>query len=176
MTASSRPSDDGQHWAAWWHEHGPAVRGYLWTLVRRRDAADDLAQEVFFRAWQARDRYREEGAARAYLMRIADHLVCDRARRSQRERPIDDELWRQVEPAGAADPAEGLQRRETHRQLAAALDGLSPAQQRVLLLRYYGELGFAEIAAILGCPLGTALSHCRRGLESLRKTLVKSEP
>jgi RNA polymerase sigma-70 factor (ECF subfamily) len=56
------------------------------------------------------------------------------------------------------------------------MESLSPQQQRVLLLRYYGELGFAEIAAIMQCPLGTALSHCHRGLQALRKQLVENEP
>jgi DNA-directed RNA polymerase specialized sigma24 family protein len=43
----------------------------------RSDAADDLPQEVFQRAWQSHARYREEGHERVYLLRIADHLVVD---------------------------------------------------------------------------------------------------
>ena len=58
--------------------------------------------------------------------------------------------------------------------MAAVLGELSPLQQRVLLLRYYGQLSFAEIAEIIGCPLNTALSHCRRGLEALRTRLLNS--
>jgi len=54
------------------------------------------------------------------------------------------------------------------------LASLSPPQRRALLLRYYGDLSFAEIAAIMGCPLGTALSHCRRGLLKLRELLVET--
>jgi DNA-directed RNA polymerase specialized sigma24 family protein len=42
-----------------------------------------------------------------------------------------------------------------------------------LLLRYYGQLGFAEIADEIRCPLSTTLSHCRRGLETLRAILVE---
>ena len=57
-------------------------------------------------------------------------------------------------------------------ELAAALNELTLAQRRVLLLRYFGELSFEEIAGTLGCPLGTALSHCRRGLAALRKLLT----
>ena len=71
----------------WGREHGAAVRGYLMAMVRRADLADDLTQEVFFKAWQARDRYREQGAARAYLLRIADRLVCDLHRKRKRRAP-----------------------------------------------------------------------------------------
>jgi DNA-directed RNA polymerase specialized sigma24 family protein len=45
-----------------------------------------------------------------------------------------------------------------------------------LLLRYYGELSFAEIGRMLGCPVSTALSHCRRGLLALRETLLERVP
>jgi RNA polymerase sigma factor (sigma-70 family) len=74
--------------------------------------------------------------------------------------------------APAAAPAESLAAREIREQLSAALGELSEPQRRVLLLRFYGDLTFEEIAEALDCPLGTALSHCRRGLLALRKLLA----
>jgi len=151
------------------------VRGYLLAMVRRLDLADDLTQEVFCRAWQARSRYREQGNARAYLLRIADRLVCDHGRKAGREVTLDEQVWKQIETVSrVAEPSQALAQTEAVGQLAAALDRLSPAQRRVLLLRYYGELTFSEIAAIIDCPLSTTLSHCRRGLIALRKLLVES--
>ena len=176
MNPSSRPPHDASLWSDWSRVHGPAVRGYLLATVRRPDLADDLVQEVFFRAWKARSRYREEGSARAYLLRIADHLVCDRARRSGREVNVSEEDWRQIEPTQRSQgPADALAQQEAVEQLAAALDSLSPAQQRVLLLRYYGGISFSEIADIMGCPTSTALSHAHRGLLALRRLLVKTD-
>lgn len=149
------------------------MRGYLLALVRRPDLADDLTQEVFCRAWRARSRYREEGNARAYLLRIADRLVCDRGRKSGRERTLNEESWKQIEPVSrAVEPSEALARAEAADRLAEALDRLSPVQRRVLLLRYYGQMSFAEIAETVNCPLSTALSHCRRGLLTMRKLMV----
>ncbi len=55
------------------------------------------------------------------------------------------------------------------------MEALTPPQRRVLLLRYYGDLSFSEIAEIVGCPLSTALSHCRRGLLTLRGLLDKGK-
>ena len=173
----SRRSDEDDRFAEWTREHGRAVRGYLLAMVRRADVADDLVQEVFCRAWQARERYREQGNARAYLLRIADRLVCDRGRKAGRERTLNEETWRQVEPVSRdGEPWEAFARAEAAAQLTAALDRLSPAQRRVLLLRYYGQLSFAQIAETVGCPLSTALSHCRRGLMLLRKLLVENSP
>jgi len=175
MTASSRLRDDHERWSEWTEAHGPAVRGYVLAMVRRPDVADDVTQEVFWRAWRGRERYREAGKARAYLLRIADRLVCDHGRKAGREVNLSVEGWEEREPAGGEqEPGQGLVREEAVRQLESALASLSPPQRRALLLRYYGDLSFAEIAAIMGCPLGTALSHCRRGLLKLRELLVET--
>jgi RNA polymerase sigma-70 factor (ECF subfamily) len=156
----------------WVQTHARAVRGYVLGLVRRHDVADDIVQEVFQRAWQARDQYQEHGRERAYLLRIADRLVVDRSRR-RREIALDDDAWQELEPAaGDLPPPDELARWETNDELAAALDRLTPAQRRVLLLRFFGDLTFEEIAATLECPLSTALSHGRRGLLALRQLLT----
>lgn len=159
----------------WVREHSGAVRGYVLTLVRRPDVADDIVQDVFCRAWQARERYDDRGHARAYLLRIADRLVCDRGRRAGREIDLPDDDWHDVQPTDrSVEPLSHLLQRETGAEMTAALQELTPMQQRVLLLRFYGDLDFAEIAATVGCPLNTALSHCRRGLLKLRQLLVES--
>lgn len=160
--------------AEWVRNHGPAVRGYLLAILRRPDDADDLAQEVFCRAWQGRHRYQEQGHARSYLLRIADRLACDRIWRRKPEETLSHEGWRDKEPwSDSGDPVQTAVQSEATRQLHAALAQLTPIQQRVLLLRYYGQLTFEQIAQTLGCPLNTALSHCRRGLEVLRKRLAE---
>lgn len=175
MAADDTRQPAGERIARWFREHGRSVRGYLLGMVRRPDVADDLLQEVFQRAWKARDRYRDEGHERAYLLRIADRLVVDRSRRLGLELTVDEAVWREVEPAAdEALPLDGLASAETSQQLAAALERLTPAQRRVLLLRFFGDLTFEEIAQQLGCPLGTALSHCRRGLIALRRLITES--
>jgi RNA polymerase sigma-70 factor, ECF subfamily len=176
MGDRGRNTDDEDRFADWVREHGRAVRGFVFASVRRVDVADELSQEVFCRAWQARANYREQGAARAYLLRIADRLVCDRGRRNGVQVNLDEDGWRQHEPAcAAATPPTAAIRTEENRQLAAAMEQLSSPQRRVLLLRYYGQFTFAEIAEMTGCPLNTTLSHCRRGLEALRVLLVEKE-
>jgi RNA polymerase sigma-70 factor, ECF subfamily len=177
MADLDRSTDDEQLFADWVREHGRAVRGFLLAMVRRPDVADDLSQEVFCRAWQARSRYREQGNARAYLLRIADRLACDRGRRPASHVHLTEDGWKRFEPLDpAAEPSQAVLAAEDAEQLAAALDRLAPLQRRVLLLRYYGQFSFAEIADVIGCPLNTALSHCRRGLETLRKLLVEKVP
>jgi len=177
MSAADVHESGQERIARWVHEHARAIRGYVFGLVRRADVADDIVQEVFQRAWQARERYRDEGHERAYLLRIADHLVVDRSRRRDRELNVDESTWHEVEPAACGDlPLDMLARGEAGEELTTALDGLTAAQKRVLLMRFFGDLTFEEIAAALDCPLGTALSHCRRGLIALRKVLSAKTP
>ena len=65
-----------EEWIAHWvRDHAAALRGYLLGTTGRHDVADDLVQQVFQRAWQARDRYRDVGQERAFLLKIADRLV-----------------------------------------------------------------------------------------------------
>ena len=157
----------------WVTDHARTVHGYLLALVHDAHAADDLTQEVFCRAWQSRDQYAEQGKPRAYLLRIADRLACDRSRVIGRERLIDHEHWQQVAPATTEQPLADLLTAESRRQLAAALEVLTEPQRRTLLLRYFGDLDFQEIARIMECPTNTVLSHAQRGLQALRRTLVE---
>jgi RNA polymerase sigma-70 factor (ECF subfamily) len=177
MAASDCEPDDEQRFTQWVSAHGKAVRGFLLAMVRRADLADDLTQEVFCRAWRARHRYREEGKGRAYLLKIADRLLHDRHRRLGPEQGLAENGWREHEPASRLpEPSQAALLAEQTEQLTAAIDRLSSIQQRVLLLRYYGQLSFAEIAQITECPLNTTLTHCHRGLETLRKLLVERVP
>jgi len=176
MAADPSHTEDSQTITRWVHEHARAVRGYLLGIVRQPDVADDLTQEVFHRAWQARERYRAQGHERAYLLTIADRLACDRSRRRGAEVTLSETAWQQVEPiADECGPLEALAQREQSAELTGALEKLSLPQRRVLLLRYYGNLEFAQIAETLEAPLSTVLSHCRRGLLALRALLVVHE-
>lgn len=164
---------DADRLTRWVREHGGAVRGFLIASTGDPHAADDLLQETFARAWQARDRYRDDGRERAYLLRIADRVAADR-RRKRRERMLDDDAWRAAEPESDFDaPLEQLQQTEQERNLRAALNQLSDPQRRTLLLRFFGNLDFAEIGKQLGMPVNTVLSHGRRGLQALKKILLE---
>jgi RNA polymerase sigma-70 factor (ECF subfamily) len=178
MNARSADHPESFPLAEWIREHGRAVRGYLFGMVRDAAMADDLCQEVFHRVWRARATYAETDQARAYLLRIADRLAIDylRSHNRGREQLLDDEAWNRCEPSDRQQsPEASAEQAETADRLLRALDGLTPAQRRVLLLRFYSGLEFAEIAALVGCPLNTALSHCHRGLKMLRKILGPGE-
>jgi RNA polymerase sigma-70 factor (ECF subfamily) len=168
--------DEPDHVAAFTRcvaEHGPAVRAYAWALLRDDHHADDVTQEVFSRLWQHWTQYREQGRMRAYLLRIADRLIMDGYRSLHRRDSAVRELSQLASSADVGTPEQDLALQEARRALQRALDQLTPIQQRVLLLRYYGQMTFAEISATLKLPINTVLSHCHRGLKSLRKLLAE---
>ena len=159
----------------WTAQYGGLVRGYLMSMVRRTDVADDLSQEVFLRAWKGLDLYAEQGEAKAYLMKIAYRVVCNAKRRRSMEVNVDDETWTAVEPIDAkADPARNVHQTELNATLSAVLDQLSEAEKKVLTLRYFGEMKFNEIADLIEMPLNTVLSHARRGLARMREIMQKN--
>ncbi len=175
MSASQAPCDEILRLDDWPGQYGAAVRAYIVALVRNAHLAEDLAQEVFVRAWRTRDRYREQGHAKAYLFRIADHVVCDSLRK-RRPATLGDDMWNVADPAARSDPAGQAAAAETQSRLYRALDLLSPTQRRILLLRYFGQATFGEIAETVECPLNTVLSHCRRALELLRTEFADLSP
>ena len=175
MTVTDSRCDERPRLDDWAGQYGAAVRGYILALVRNPHLAEDLAQEVFIRAWQGQARYQEQGQAKAWLFRIADHVVCD-ALRKRSVPTLGDQVWDLADSGSGADPAHRAAANETGSRLERALDLLSPIQRRVLLLRYFGELPFGDIAAAVDCPLNTVLSHCRRALELLRTEFADFTP
>lgn len=174
MTLPSDQESDRERISRWVREHSRSVRGYLLAAVGRDDVADDLLQEVFRKVWQSRENYQEQGFEKAYLLRIADRLVVDWSRRSGVQQNLDEAAWEVIAPVSHELPAAAeLELDENRHLLRAAMDRLSPPQRRVLMLRYFGDLDFAEIARAMESPLGTVLSHCRRGLLQLRRILVE---
>ncbi len=172
MSARPEMESHDDRLSRWVREHGPAVAGYLRRFVPDSHALDDLVQETFYRAWVDRQKYREQERERGYLIQIADRLLID-SRRQRRYR-ISTELSCDQVPAPADMEPDALAAvAEDSDQLVVAMNALSEIQRRVLLLRYYGRLDFAQVASALGCPVNTALSHARRGLLALRKILVE---
>ena len=94
----------------------------------------------------------------------------DYFRKHRREVTLDAEVWQDMGvPDSAQLPSVYAESQEEIARLHFAMKDLSVSQQRVLSLRYFSQVSFAEIAEILQIPLNTVLSHAYRGLSSLKK-------
>ena len=143
------------------HEH--AVRRFLTRLVPA-DAADDLAQEVFLKAWRMRSQRRDGGSCRAWLMRIAWTSFLE-ARRSDGRRLARDQT------AYECFPLEGAPSGELALDVARALAGLNQRERAAAQLCLAEGYSHGEAATILDLPLGTLKSLVARAKTHLAAAL-----
>lgn len=131
--------------------------------------AEDVAQEVFVRAWKQAPTW-VPGAARfdTWLHRVALNLCYDRLRR-RRERPT-------AEPPEQPDtgpaPDRGLLARDTQLRVTAALSALPERQREAVVLCHYQDLGNIEAAALMGVSVEALESLLSRGRRALRAMLA----
>jgi RNA polymerase sigma-70 factor (ECF subfamily) len=170
-------------------EFAGRVYGFALRTTGSRDDAEDLMQEVFVRVVRMIGAYQHDGRFKAWLFRIAANLVRDRLRRIRRAPRVvagsdvlEDGGADQAVSTGAGNapiddqaPEHGLIRADEVDALNRALAMLPDAEREVVMLRHFSQLPFKEIAAVLGCPLGTALARAHRGLAHLREIMAGRE-
>ncbi len=140
----------------------PRLRRYARALLGNRAAADDLVQDTLERAWARYALWRAGSDLRAWLFSIMHNLRVDQLRRPNvPTHSIDEDDF--------AVPTRAMQcDRLEVRDLESALRQLPDEQREVLLLVALEDLGYAEIASMLGIPVGTVMSRLARGRERLR--------
>jgi RNA polymerase sigma-70 factor (sigma-E family) len=131
-----------------------------YALTGDRWLAEDLAQTALARACTAWWRVRRADDPDAYVRRILINASNSHFRR--RSPPVGARGLREVP---LADPATVAGERS---DLMAALQGLPSRQRAVIVLRYWGDLSDAQVAALLGCSEGTVRSQAWRALAKLR--------
>lgn len=158
--------------------HHARIHGWL----RRRlpaATAEDLAAEVFERAWAGRDRYDAQvGDATPWLFGIASNLARRHHRQEQRglralARSGVDPLDRADADPGAAD--DRVDAGAQHQALAGALAALRGPEREVLLLHAWAELSYEQIAIATGVPIGTVRSRLHRARQHVRTHLDRRE-
>jgi RNA polymerase sigma-70 factor (ECF subfamily) len=154
--------DDRRAFAALVRRHQSAVRGLLRRLTAGDGAAaDDLAQEVFVKAWRQLRTWRGDARLATWLYRIAWTTWASASRRAPSPQPPPPEPPRPFD-ASAIDRAD----------LARALATLREEERTALALTYAQDVTHEEAAEILGWPVGTLKTHVLRGKERLRRLLV----
>ena len=143
---------DREAFAELYGAHAEPVARLCRRLLGSDPEAQDARSEVFLRAHEAIASYDPRRAFRSWLLAIASHHCIDRLRRRALEgrlfEPAD--LAEDTLPEAGPTPLGSALLRERRDQLFAALDALAPRQRAPLVLRYFAELSYDEIAALLG--------------------------
>jgi RNA polymerase sigma-70 factor (ECF subfamily) len=144
-----------------------ALFAVAYRLTGNAHDAEDLVQETMLRAYRAFDRYRPGTNARAWLFTILHRLRTDLLRRRGRS-PDTVEL---LDDGPAVEPVHEQALTSGHEEITRALGGLPEVFRSAVVLRDVEEFTYAEIAAILGVPVGTVMSRIHRGRMLLRRAL-----
>ncbi len=162
--------------------YGDGVLGYLFRMTGNRDQAEDLFQETFQRVHEKARTFRG-GSFRSWLFTIATRVTIDTARR---KRPttisLDQPPDCDDDPApletltarDAADPADEAVREEQKEQVRRAIESLPVGQRAALVLAYYQQLSYQEVAETLGCSVGAVKTQMSRALAKLARRLPDS--
>ena len=157
---------DAEAFASLVRAHQGPVFSIGLRMLNRRDAAEDLAQDVFLQLYRKLGDIESLEHLGFWLRRVAANLAIDWLRRLPytSTQPLDEDA-----PIAAQEqPLDPLM----DRQLARLLDELSPPARAVMLLRYQEDLDLAEIGAMLDMPVNTVKSHIKRSLTTLRSRMI----
>lgn len=154
-------------------EHGGEIRGFVLNSIDDPSAADDCVQEIFVKAWRARDRFDGSRASRrTWLFAIARNAVVDH-HRIQARRPTvmsDERVEAATEPA--LDPTPQVAERL---RLTQALALLSEEHRQVVVAIQVDGMDYEQLSRQVGVPVGTLRTRMFYGLRALR-TILEEEP
>jgi RNA polymerase sigma-70 factor (ECF subfamily) len=150
------------------------VQRFLGT--REREAAEDIAQEVFLAAWKAAPRFRPRARVLTWLLRIsANASLTHRRAAARRKTQSLDAAAETPSSATDDDPAAAALRGERADELAAAVDALPDKQRAAIILRHYHDLSYSEIAETLETSVSAVETLLFRARGSLGRRLAMEE-
>jgi len=144
-------------------ENIPSLRRYAWSLLRNASDADDLVQDCLVRALDKLGSLRAEGQLRPWLFAIMHNLYVNRWRHTKVRAEVSAQ---DAEAEVSMPPAQ--QASSEMRDIMRGLDTLPPDQRQVVLLVAVEGFEYAEVAAMLGVPIGTVMSRLSRARDRLR--------
>jgi len=162
--------------------YGDSVLGYLTRMAGNRERAEDLFQETFKKVHEKAHTFRG-GQFKSWLFKIATHVAIDGLRRRRRlkvvslNQKLDCNNHNRKEFIAVAvannshNPSQEVMKTEQAEQVRQAIESLPEKQRATLILAYYQQLSYPEVAEVLGCSVGTVKTQMYRALRTLAKRL-----
>lgn len=155
--------------------------GYLTRMSGDREEAQDLFQETFKRVHEKAHTF-AGGAFKNWLFAIATNVAIDGLRRRKRLRLVslngkvdcadsDEEFGTVVAPDNQCNPYDQAIKAEQAEKVRQAIELLPARQRATLILAYYQQLSYGQIAEALGCSIGTVRTQMFRALRKLADRL-----
>jgi RNA polymerase sigma-70 factor (ECF subfamily) len=155
---------DQQALAQLLQENYRMVLGYFIKITLDKPAAEDLVQETMIRAIEKLKLYDERFKFSTWLIAIGTNIYRDKLRRRGAVSEFDLDMIPDFRGDGDL---------ELKTDLRAALKGLAVEKRITIVLRYFYEYSYEEIAGILKVPAGTVRSRLHNGIEELQRALAE---
>jgi RNA polymerase sigma-70 factor (ECF subfamily) len=146
------------------------LHGVAYRILRDTDRADDATQQALMSAWDHLRSLRDPDRFDAWTYKLVVHAAYREARRERVHRAA--VRWVSPGDGPSREPTEALADRD---ELDRAFRTLSPEHRAILTLRYYADLPFADIAEVLGIPIGTVGSRLHHATRRMRDALRREQ-
>jgi len=162
--------------------YGDSLLGYLTRMSGNREQAEDFFQETFKRVHEKAHTLRSN-QFKSWLFTIATRVAMDGLRRRRRLRAISlnqkfdcnddnsEDLGAVAVTDDRCNPSEEVIKTEQKEQVRQAIGALPSEQRATLVLAYYQQLSYREVAEVLGCSIGTVKTQMYRALKTLAPRL-----
>ena len=161
--------------------HSKRVLDYIRMMVKNDELADDIYQETFIKVVRFIDdgRYTDNGKFLSWVLRIAHNQVIDYFRQTKQQNNLTeaDAGYDILNTKKLADASieDRMVSEQTEADLRKLVDNLPAEQKEVVLMRYFGEMSFKEIAEQTNVSINTALGRMRYALINLRKMIKENQ-
>lgn len=142
---------------------------HLFNTMHDEEAAEDIAQEAFIRAYQKLDQYNEAYAFSTWLYKIADNMAYRQIRQLKPAQDIDE--ISEIVPDGKPPLSEQTDRLFAAESVRQAVDNLPLDYRQVVVLYYWDNCSYEQIAEITERPIGTVRTWLFRAKEQLKEEL-----
>jgi RNA polymerase sigma-70 factor (ECF subfamily) len=162
-------------------ENQKSVYNLALKIMKNESDALDVSQDVFLKAYTNLENFRGDSRFSVWLYRLAYNACIDASRKSKTGMNVS--LTVQDEDSESAEldladtkplPEEETERRETQREVQAAIQELPEEQRRIIVMREFSDMAYEDIAASLGISVGTVKSRLSRARKNLAKILIQN--
>ncbi|MFM7202946.1 MAG: RNA polymerase sigma factor [Myxococcota bacterium] len=153
------------------HKYREKLFQHALYLLKDAQEAIDATQETLIRAYQEPAFFEADFKIRSWLFRVITNLSYNITRDKRRRGGLLELLTRPA-PRESEQALDEMLRKEEEGSLSRALERVPEKYRSILLLKYYNDLSYLEIADVLGCKLGTVMSRLSRAREKLQSALV----
>lgn len=160
--------------------HQSRVFAYIYSVVKNKEVADDIFQETFVKAIVTlrQGRYAENGKFSAWITRIAHNLIIDFYRQEKSENLISTD-HDEIDVLNRKDLCDGniedaLVTQQISEDVRRIVDALPENQREVLVMRFYRDMSFKEIAEATKVSINTALGRMRYAILNMRRIAAQN--